>query len=58
MMKELPKKGMVMLTYIYNSILRLGYWKKCTKTMQTILISKAGNDPTDVSSYRAMSYCQ
>jgi hypothetical protein len=28
MMKELPKKGLVKLTYIYNAMIRLSYWPK------------------------------
>lgn len=55
MMKELPRKGIVLLTYIYNAILRLGYWPKCLKTAQIIMIGKPGKEPTDVSSYRPIS---
>ena len=55
MMKELPRKGIVMLTYIYNAILRLGYWPKCLKKAQIIMIGKPGKDPIDVSSYRPIS---
>jgi hypothetical protein len=28
MMKELPKKGIVLLTYIFNGIIRMFYWPK------------------------------
>jgi hypothetical protein len=55
MMKELPRKGIVMLTYVYNAIVRLGYWPKCLKKAQIIMIGKPGKNPTDVSSYRPIS---
>lgn len=55
MLKELPRKGIVLLTYIFNAILRIGYWPKSLKTAQIILIGKPGKEPTDVSSYRPIS---
>jgi hypothetical protein len=42
MMKELPKKGLVMLTYIFSAVLKLGYWPKQLKTAEIILIPKPG----------------
>jgi hypothetical protein len=55
MMKELPKKGLVMLTYIYNAMLRLSFWPKQLKTAVIILIPKPGKDPKELSSYRPIS---
>jgi hypothetical protein len=55
MMKELPKKGLVMLTYIYNAMLRLSFWPKKLKTAEILLIPKPGKDPKELSSYRPIS---
>jgi hypothetical protein len=52
MVKKLPKKGILLLTYIFNAILRLKYWVKQLKTAEIILIPKDGKDPTEPSSYR------
>jgi hypothetical protein len=54
-MKELPKKGLVMLTYIFNAMLRLSYWPKQLKTSEIILMPKSGKDPKELSSYRPLS---
>jgi hypothetical protein len=40
MMKELPKKGIVLLTYIFNGIIRMSYWPKQLKISQIIRIAK------------------
>jgi hypothetical protein len=55
MVKKLPKKGILLLTYIFNAILRLKYWPKQLKTAEIILIPKAGKDLTEPSSYRPIS---
>jgi hypothetical protein len=55
MMKELPKKGLVMLTYIFNAILRISYWPKQLKTAEIILISKSGKDSKELTSYHPIS---
>ena len=55
MMKELPKKGIVLLTYIFNGIIRMFYWPKQIKISQVIPIAKPGKDPTVVTSYRPIS---
>jgi hypothetical protein len=55
MLKELPPKGFVLLTYIFNSIIRLSHWPKQLKIAQAITIAKPGKDPTDVTSYRPIS---
>jgi hypothetical protein len=45
MMKELHKKGLVMLTYIFNDMLSISYWPKQLKTAEIILIPKSGEKP-------------
>jgi hypothetical protein len=55
MMKELPIKGIVLLTYIFNGIIRMSYWPKQLKNSQIITIAKPGKDPTEVTSHRPIS---
>ena len=55
LLKELPKKGILKLMYIFNSILRNGYWPKPLKIAQIIMIPKPGKNHTDVTSYRPIS---
>ena len=55
MMKELSRKGIVLLTYLFNAILRLQYWPKQLKVAEIILIPKPVKNPNDVSSYRPIS---
>jgi hypothetical protein len=55
MMKELPKKRLVMLIYIFNAMLRLSYWLKQLKTAEIILIRKPGKDQKELMSYRPIS---
>jgi hypothetical protein len=45
MFKELPHKGILLLTYLFNAILRLHYWPLSLKFA----------DPTEVTSYRPIS---
>jgi hypothetical protein len=52
MTKKLPKKRLVMLTYIFNAMLRISYW---IKTAEIILIPKPGKDPKELTSYRPIS---
>ena len=55
MFEELPKKGLVLLTYIFNAIIRLRYVPSAWKEAQVIMIPKPGK-PTDLtSSYRPIS---
>jgi hypothetical protein len=51
----MPKKGLVMLTYIYNAMVRLSYWPKQFKTAEIILLPKPDKNPREVSSYRSLS---
>ena len=55
MLKELSRKGIVLLTYLFNGILRLQYWPEQLKIAEIILIQKTGKNPNDVSSYRPIS---
>jgi hypothetical protein len=55
MLKELPRKGIVLLTYIHNAILRIGYWPKPFKIAKIIMIGKPGKYLTDVKNYRHIS---
>jgi hypothetical protein len=55
MLKELPQKGLVVLTYIFNGIIRISYWPKQFKISQIITIVKPGKDPIEISSYRPIS---
>jgi hypothetical protein len=52
MFKELPRKGLIALLYIFNGILRTQYWLKALKTAEIIVIPKPGKDPQDPTSYR------
>jgi hypothetical protein len=54
MLTELPRKGIVLLTYIYNAILHIGYWPKSFKIAK-IMIGKPGKDLIDVKNYRHIS---
>jgi hypothetical protein len=53
--KELPKKGLFMLTYIYNAIIIITYWPKQLKTAEIILIPKQGKDAREVSLHRQVN---
>lgn len=55
MLKEIPRKGLVLLTYIFNSILRLQYWPKKLKVSDIILVPKPGKNLNVVNSYRPIS---
>lgn len=55
MMSNLPKKGFLLLTYIYNSILRLGYFPNEWKIAKVIMIPKPGKPTEELSSYRPIS---
>jgi hypothetical protein len=54
MMKELPEKCIVLLTYIFNGIIRMFYWPEHLKISQIVTIAKPGKDPTEVTSYRSI----
>lgn len=54
-LKNLPKKAIMLLTNIYNSMLRLCYFPIQWKYAQIIMIAKPGKPPTETSSYRPIS---
>lgn len=53
--KRLPKKAIILLTSIFNSILRLSYIPSIWKHSIIILIHKTGKPPDVLSSYRPIS---
>lgn len=54
-LKELPHKGTTLITYIFNAILRIGYFPAQWKTAKIILILKPGKPAYEVTSYRPIS---
>lgn len=54
-LKQLPKKGLTMLTFIINSVLRLKYVPKAWKVAEILMILKPGKPPNEVKSYRPIS---
>ena len=54
-LKHLPKKSIILLTYIYNSMLRLSYFPLIWKLSVIILIHKPNKPKDDPSSYRPIS---
>lgn len=55
MMKELPRKGVELITYIFKAIPREKYLPKQLKTAKIILILRPGKDPEKVDSFRPIS---
>jgi hypothetical protein len=55
MLKELPQKGIVLLTYIFNGIIWISFWSKQFKISQIITLVKPGKDSTEISSYSPIS---
>lgn len=53
--KNLPKKTIILLTYIFNATLRLTYFPLQWKSSIIILIPKPGKPPESPSSYRPIS---
>ena len=54
-LKELPRKGIVMLTYLFNATLRLKYIPTQWKSAKVIMLLKPGKPPDDTKSYRPIS---
>lgn len=55
-LKELSRKGVVLLTYIYNACFRLEYVPNCFKSAQIIMLKKPDKPDEDItSSYRPIS---
>ena len=55
MLKELPKKGLLTLLYIFNGILLTHHWPAALKTTEIVLLLKPGKDPKMPESYRPIS---
>lgn len=53
--KNLPKKTLILLSYIYNAMLRLSYFPLTWKFSEIILIPKPNKPPDKVTSYRPIS---
>lgn len=54
-LQNLPRKALVLLTTIFNSILRLNYFPAQWKHALIIMLPKPGKPPTQTSSYRPIS---
>jgi hypothetical protein len=55
MLKELPKKGIVMLAYLFIAVMRLHSWTQHLKVAEIILVLKPDKNPNFVTSYRPIS---
>ena len=51
-LKQLPRKGMVLLTYLFNAAFRLKHVPRCWKVAEVTMLPKPGKQPNDVKSYR------
>ena len=54
-LKQIPRKGIVMLTYLFNACFRLKHIPTCWKVAEVIMLPKPGKPPNDVKSYRPIS---
>lgn len=54
-LKKLPRKGIVFLTMLFNSVLRVGYFPLQWKMSQIVMVPKPGKKPTQITSYRPIS---
>jgi hypothetical protein len=54
-LKFFPKKSIMLLTYLYNSMLRLSYFPLVWKFSRIILLHKPNKPKNEVSSYRPIS---
>lgn len=55
LIKNLPQKSIVQLTYLVNAIIKLGHWPNSWKTALVIPIHKTGKDKHSPLSYRPIS---
>lgn len=55
LIKNLPRKCIVLLTKVFNACFLLSYFPKLWKTARVIAIHKPGKDPTDPAGYRPIS---
>src|SRR5436190_1777997 len=54
-LKELPRKGIIFLTLIFNAILRLEYFPLQWKLAQIVVVPKVGKPANQAASYRPIS---
>lgn len=54
--KNLPKKVIILLSYIYNAMFRLSYYPLTWKFFEIIIIPKPNKPPKSVTSYRPILY--
>jgi hypothetical protein len=54
-LKQIPKKAIVKLTYLYNTAFRLKYVPSYWKAAGVITIPKPGKPATEITSYRPIS---
>lgn len=54
-LQHLPKKSIILLTYIFNSMLRMSYFPLIWKLSVIILIHKPNKPKNEPSSYRPIS---
>jgi len=54
-LQELPHKALVLLTYLFNAVLRLQYVPRQWKLARIIMLPKPGKPPEVPSSYRPIS---
>lgn len=54
-LKNLPRKGIVFLTCLFNAILRTSHFPALWKTSQVVMIHKPGKPEHEPSSYRPIS---
>ena len=54
-LQELPQKGMVKLTHLFNAAMRIKYVPSLWKVAEIIMIPKPGKDASKVASYRPIS---
>ena len=54
-LQKIPRKGIIILTHIFNAALRLKHVPDSWKVAEVIMILKPGKPPNDVKSYRPIS---
>ena len=55
MIRELPNTALRLVLFIFNAMLRIGYYPSSWKLSEIIMIPKPGKDASQVSSYRPIS---
>lgn len=54
-LKQLPRKAIVKITYLFNASFRLKYVPKMWKIAEVLMLPKPGKPPHEVTSYRPIS---